>query len=478
MPLPRNSRAGFFCELDNSVQLHNLRVILILTMTSEGTMFELSEDDLRGMFRLANFEVPTGEMVFFGLRGASPVTQQGVFSERHTLVEKGTDFRHQRCSIGQWIPGEGFSLHAGSTVPNISGVTKYVSNNGNGANMLAPCYLTDLPGTSDHRYQKGDHGLQSQLGPHRAFRNANKLPILRTGDDTDYEGDDRLVYEAAYDNLHCSRHMNHTAPGYSSLGCQVIAGVAGRRSSNPGGEKGPWKAFIGAAYTLSQTRFRYALFNEGEASRTAALGVEGRAPSIRFGSIGELAQHVQEALIDAGHDIGSAGADGVIGFQTLRAIRDVQLEAFGPAGVDLVVGPATAAEIRMSWPALGDPAPVSTDGIGGLGFLDFDPDDEDDTALTATPHFNPLIQRETSPKGKPRWVFNDPEDGTRRYVGAEARIKGAKFKGLARTKGFNTEKAPLYAYKTWEKDFGRWAAFIEPTACGGKQKVIFLHQQL
>ncbi|UWQ74404.1 peptidoglycan-binding protein [Leisingera sp. M658] len=433
-------------------------------------MFELTEDHIRGMFHLANFEVPTDEMVFFGLRGCSPVAQQGVMSNRHTMVEKGTDFRHQRCTIGQWIPGEGFAVFAGSTVPNISGIAKYMSNNGNGVNMLAPCYLTDLPDSSDHRYQKGDHGLKSALGPHRAFRNANKLPVWRTGDDTDYEGNDRLVYETAYDNLHCSRYMDHTAPGYSSLGCQVVAGIAGRRSSNPGGEKGPWKAFVDAAYALPQQQFRYALFNEGEASRTVALGTNGRSPSIRFGSTGELAKQVQQGLIEAGHFIGSVGADGVIGFQTLNAIRDVQLEAFGPTGVDLVVGPATAAEIGLSWPGAGGVTTVPTDSRGGLGALSFDPDDEeDDGGAAQTAEFDPPIRKETRPNGKLRWVFNDPEDGTRRYIGTEARISGSKFKGLARVRGFTSEKAPIYGYKVWANEFDHWAAFIEPTAMGESQ---------
>jgi len=442
-------------------------------------MFELTEAHLRGMFQLANFEFPTDEMLFFGLRGCSPVATQGVFGASHSLIEKGTDFRHQRCTIGQWHPEQGFAVYAGSTVPRLTGVAARVGNNGNGVNMMATCYLTDLPGTSDHRYQKGDHGLSPPSRAHRAFRNPNNLPIWRTGDDTDYEGDDRLVYEQAFDNLHCSRHMDHLIPGYSSLGCQVVAGSPGGSTSNPGGEKGPWKDFIGAAYALEQRRFRYALFNEGEALRTAALGVEGRTQSIRFGSTGDLARYVQEGLERAGHDIGAAGADGVIGFRTLLAIRDVQLAAFGPSGVDLVVGPATAAEIGLSWPGTSgtDPlvAPVAPGGPvqpddpeapDDLGPVDFDPDEGTGDDETEIDGFEVPIHREVRDNGKFRWVFTDPVDGTRRYVGGESQMKGSRFKGLSRGIGFRTENAPVYSHSQWKSAFGHWAALIEPTGLG------------
>ncbi|MDW3221403.1 MAG: hypothetical protein R8G34_00710 [Paracoccaceae bacterium] len=432
--------------------------------------FTFTEKHIRRMFELANFEVPEDEMVFFGLRGSSPVTNEGVFDDSHVLIELGTDWTHQRCTIGQWLPGKSFAIHTASTVPNIVSVRKKINNNGYGVNMLAPCYLTDLPGTSDHRYTKGDHGLTSKLGPHRAFRNANKLPVWRTGDDDDYEGDDRLVYESAFDNLHCSRHMDSTTPGYSSFGCQVVAGAAGRRTSNPGGEKGSWKAFVNAAYALSQHSFRYALFNQGEALRTATLGVSKRSPTVRFGSTGDLVLHLQEALVDGGFNVGRSGPDGILGFKTLEAIRDIQLEAFGASGVDLVCGQATAAEIGIDWPAAvgKKPEPVHDLENGALGAIDLldegagpEIDDKDMEVFFVTP------TRETKPNGKVRWVFEDPVDKTRRYVGGEAKLQG--FRGLARIRGFDAEKAPVYDHKDWIEQFGAWAAVIEPTGLGESQ---------
>ncbi|WP_298854884.1 peptidoglycan-binding domain-containing protein [uncultured Ruegeria sp.] len=437
-------------------------------------MFAFTEDHLEAMFSLANFEIPTNEMIFFGLRGVSPVDPDGGFAASHMVQEKGVDFLHMRCTIGQWDAGNGIALYPGSTVPHLSGVTSRVANNGEGVNMLATCYLTDLPGSSDHRYAKGNHGISSPLGPHRAFRNAAKLPIWRTGDDSDYEGDDRLLYFQAFDNLHCGRRIDMNTPKFSSLGCQVVAGQPGGPVGNPGGEKGAWKSFIDVAYGLGQQRFRYALFNEGEATRTAALGVEARAPTVRFGSTGELAQHLQEGLEARGFDIGSTGADGIIGFQTLRAIRDVQLEAFGASEVDLVVGPMTAAAIGVPWPApesagssFGGGVGRSSDGLGSID--DIDPDDENDDgdAVAAAPSaaaFEVETRREPRDNGRFRWVFDDPTDGTRRYLGSEARFTG--FLGLARTRGFVAEAAPAYSHRDWQSEHGAWAALIEPTGEG------------
>lgn len=437
-------------------------------------MFTFTEEHLRAMFELAQFEIPQDEIVFFGLRGVSPVDANSGFAESHRVVEKGVDFLHMRCTIGQWRPGSGIALHPGSTVPHLSGVQSRVANNGDGVNMLATCYLTKLTGSSDHRYVKGDHGITSSLGPHRAFRNAAKLPIWRTGDDSDYEGDDRLLYQAAFDNLHCARRIDQNTPKFSSLGCQVVAGLPGGPTATPGGEKGAWKAFIEVAYGVSQLRFSYALFNEGEAMRTAVLGAESRAPTVRFGSTGELAMHVQKGLIAKGFDIGDAGADGIIGFQTLRAVRDVQLAAFGASEVDLVVGPMTADSIGIDWPVSGseadqdrgDGGPDATPDRGSIDMVEAEDDADIETRLppAAVPTFEVETHREQRGNGRFRWVFDDPGDGTRRLLGSEANFGG--FAGMARLRGFNAEKAPTYSHADWLDAHGAWAALIEPTGEG------------
>ena len=424
--------------------------------------YALTEQHLEEMFSLANFDILEDEMIFFGLRGSQPLGDASAMLSSHLVEDKGTDFQHMRCTIGQWCPGQGFALFPGSTVPNIRGVTKGIGHGGTGVNMLASCYLTDLPGTSDHRYRKGNHGVSSSLGPHRAFRNEAKQPLWRTGDDTDFEGDDRLLYQQAFDNIHCARHMDPALAGFSSLGCQVVAGVAGGPMEHPGGEKGPWRTFVERAYGLNQGSFRYALFNEGEAQRTVELGSGSRSPTVRFGSTGELAERLQRRLIELGHDIGDAGADGAIGFLTLAAIRDIQLAAFGKSGVDLVVGPTTAAEIDLDWPGRGPS--VSGGGVGGIGGIDIVGDAGEAEGAIADEVFVVTPVKALSSSGKPKWVFDDPVDGTRRYIGGEARLQG--FKGLARTFGFDSEAAPRYNHSDWEATHGAWAALIEPTGEG------------
>ena len=436
-------------------------------------VYELTEAHLASMFALANFDVPDNEMIFFGLRGTQPLDQSGKMAMAHKVVDKDVDFSHMRCSLGQWLPGQGFALFPASTVPNGNSVAKKVANNGNGVNMMATCYLTShSPTATGHRYKKGDHGLTSSLGPHRAFRNESRLPLWRTGDDTDFEGDDRFLFEQAFDNLHCSHHMDPSVPGYSSFGCQVVAGRRGGPTSAPGGEKGPWKVFVDRAYSIDQSFFRYALFNTGEAMRTVHLGADQRGQTIRFGSTGPLAVALQQALIAAGHNIGAAGADGQIGFQTIGAVRDIQFQAFGKSGVDLVVGAQTAAEIGMTWPG------SESSGLGESGHDDLHDlhtdlhgfhDDPvpvlpDPVAPIGGPAFSVTPRSELTSKGKTRWVFDDPTDGSKRYLGGEAELQG--FKGLARTFGFNDEKAPRYSHKNWIDTHGVWAGLIEPTGQG------------
>jgi hypothetical protein len=212
-------------------------------------------------------------------------------------------------------------------------------------NQLATCYLRNFK-RQDHRYVKGVHGLSSNLGPHRAFRNGSRLPVWRTADDVDFDGDDRVQFEEAFDNLHCSRQSMVSAPRFSSNGCQVVAGVAGRPTSNPGGEQGPWKKFVDRAYGSRQQRFRYALFEQGEAQRMT-IDPDGRSASVRFGSTGALATKVQEGLRGQGFDIGPAGPDGEFGILSTLALRAFQLREFGADGADLIAGRQTIERLGL-----------------------------------------------------------------------------------------------------------------------------------
>lgn len=362
--------------------------------------YTLSVENLQDMFRLANFAAPSNQIVFVGLRGTSPVDTAGTdFTARHDMNDLGTDYMHMRCTLIQWDTANGeFAVFPASTVPNKNAVQHAAVNGGRGVNQLATCFLTKTDSV-DRRYYKGDHGLSSPFGPHRAFRNDNRLPVWRTGDDTDYDGDDDLQFTAVFDNMHCARQPNPALPGFSSNGCQVVAGVPGGSiSSGSHGEQGPWKKFIEKCYGIDQARYSYALFEFGEAQRTVSIGAANRSPTVRYGSKGDLVSTLQKGLVRAGYDLGPAGVDGDFGFATLAALRDFQRRTFGAQGVDLIAGTMTASKLGISWPTApgssgsdgSEPRPPAAHEDGGTynekyrvtfnslyrgGFYSADPDD-------------------------------------------------------------------------------------------------------
>ena len=184
---------------------------------------------------------------------------------------------------------------------------------------------------------------------------SSRLPVWRTGDDTDYEGDDRLEYEIVYDNLHCARQTNETASRYSSRGCVVVAGKPGDSGADRiTSEIGPWKRFLQNAYGLSQRRFTLAIFEENEALRTTEVGIGGRSPTVRFGSRGILVERLQSGLVAKGYDIGSGQADGLFGGGTAQGLRQFQFAIFGKDGTDIIAGPGTAEALGIEWPANGN----------------------------------------------------------------------------------------------------------------------------
>lgn len=143
----------------------------------------------------------------------------------------------------------------------------------------------------------------------------------------------------------------------------------------------------------------------------------------------------------------------MLGFQTLSAIRDVQLASFGPTGVDLVAGPETAAELGINWPSAGQakvksiPPPHIMPPVAAEARLA--------TAFAAT------IERDEK-KGKVSYHFLDGK--VRVSLGSEVAYRG--FVGLRRLRGFNTEAEPGYDHVDWLDTYGVWAAFVEPTGEG------------
>jgi peptidoglycan hydrolase-like protein with peptidoglycan-binding domain len=318
--------------------------------------FEFAEEHLALMFSLANLDVPSGEMIFFGLRGCSPVDDSGTgFARSQKLEHLRVDFTHMNCTIGQWVPGTGIAVFPASTVPHINAVRSHIAAGGRGVNQLALGYYRD-----GNRYYKGEHKISNPSTRHRAFRNDSALPVWRTGDDADYEGDDFLGYEVVFDNMHCAWQLNVAASMYSSNGCQVIAGMPRVEARGWDIEKGPWKRFIAHAYDVPQSRFCYGLFAGHEAVKAATVSPEQRAQTVRFGSRGPLVKSVQEALMAQGYDIGAAGADGDCGFSTINAVKRFQLAKLGAQNADLIVGPATAEALGLDWSGASGASPVAS----------------------------------------------------------------------------------------------------------------------
>ncbi len=303
--------------------------------------FDFTETHLSTLFARSGLALARDKVTLFGLRGVTAAN--GLGGDRagfHRLDPVPVDYLHPRCAIGFLDPGKGYAVFPGSTVPHGSSVRSRIDNNGEGVNQL--CFGL-------HRgYAKGMHKASSPITGHRALRMDSRLPIMRTGDDSDFDADDRLEYETPYDNLHCGWTATAQTPSYSSLGCQVIVGF-------PRPETGPWKRFVTAIYAMSQSRFDYGLFGASETSFTAAAAGASIPYALRYGSTdaasGGLVTRLQQALLDAG--CMAAAPDGDFGFKTLLGVLAFQRRVFGKSGTDGVAGEQTGEALGIDpWPTL------------------------------------------------------------------------------------------------------------------------------
>lgn len=304
-------------------------------------MFTISDAGLTRLFEANRFTVPDNEMVFFGLRGCLPLELDVVeFAIGHDVAVEAVDYLHPRCSIGQWLPGEGLWLYPGSTVPHRRYIAKALENNGNGTNRL----MTGLY----HDYRKGRHLAGKPTG-HEAFRQDGKLPIRRSADDLDYDQEDRVEFNAPFDNLHAAWSMGTNKDFFASAGCQVVLGFprCERRGDSP--DSGAWKSFKENAYALAQTRFDYLLLDGRDARSLASGNGAARPIKLRYGSGGDEVTLVQQALEAAGFPVGVI--DGAFGSRTLFAILAFQTARFGADADDGIVGSLTGAELGIDpWP--------------------------------------------------------------------------------------------------------------------------------
>lgn len=310
------------------------------------TGFAITHELLTRLTRRTCAEVTGDAMVFFGLRGALPLELGGTaFAASHPVRLADVDHQRMRCTLGQWKPADRtLALFPGSTVPARSAVQLAKAAGGAGANMLM---------LGRYRYQKGVHRANSPNG-HRAFRQAMFFPVWRTRDDLDFDLEDTIdlggsATSFVFDNLHCAFADNVDRPGYSSNGCQVVAGAPRSARRNNAPETGPWATFVRNAYdgAPGQAQFGYHLFGGSEAA-AMATNVTGTCPrSIRFGSAGEWVERAQRALQTRGFDF--LAADGQFGRDMLRAVIAFQRNEFGVNSADGVVGPNTAGALGLSW---------------------------------------------------------------------------------------------------------------------------------
>lgn len=306
-------------------------------------MFELTEKVLLDLCKLNYFNPPTGEMVFFGLRGCLPFdTDNNSFAASHTMELASPDHISPRCTLGQWLPGGGIAVFVGSTVPHQKNVARAKTKGGSGTNRLMTGYYRD--------YRKGKHKATSPTG-HSAFRQANKLPVRRSAHDLDYDNDDRVEYAMAFDNLHAAWCPGVDHPSFASAGCQVVVGYPAceRRGNKP--ETGAWAAFRQSAYARAQDSFDYILLNGREANKLALSPASAsHLPRARYGSKGPVVEQIQNALNAQGFSVGRA--DGDFGWRTLSSLLEFQEATFGTDADDGVVGPQTAASLGLSWTAV------------------------------------------------------------------------------------------------------------------------------
>jgi hypothetical protein len=303
--------------------------------------FVFKESHLRRLFELNFFPVPTDGMVFFGLRGCLSIDADNCeFDTEHNLEVASVDYTRPRCVLGQWKPKDKvIAIFPGSTVPHRTYIKKALLANGVGANQMVTGYFDD--------YRKGTHKPGKQTA-HEAFRQTKARPIRRSGDDYDYENDDRVEFANPFDNFHAAWCKSVTSDIYHSAGCQVVVGTPKCSLANHKKDVGAWAVFKKNAYDISaQMSFPYALFTGVDAQKVALNDGKKLTVRLRYGSKDALVKKIQAALQE--DDFYEGILDDDFGDRTLRAVMDYQTARFGPLQDDGIVGPTTASALGVKW---------------------------------------------------------------------------------------------------------------------------------
>lgn len=290
-------------------------------------MFTFSATHLRRLCALNAFPIPDDTLIFFGLRGCLPAdTGNQSFASEHSLLPTTLNYQNPRCTIGQWRPAtDEIAVFPGSTIPSENHLLKTDPNE---FNQL-------IPGAYDG-WKKGWHNSGQPSG-HQAFRIDGRLPVLRTFDNRNFDGSDRIfTNKAPNDNIHAA-FCSTTAQKYDSAGCQVVVGrpaIQGVRLS----DTGPWKVFRQNGYETDQENFAYLLFRAPQALSVAQSDGSLLSVVLRYGSKGELVEQLQQKLNEQGSQLST---DGDFGFNTLDAVIAFQTTHFGAVAADGVVGKFT-----------------------------------------------------------------------------------------------------------------------------------------
>ncbi len=317
--------------------------------------FQLTHDLMMAICARNFFPIPEDQMVFFGLRGCLPVDPEDQsFAKARTLQTVEINYINPRCTLGQWIPArEVLAVYPGSTCPNQDCVKSAKGKGGEGANQLLTGYYT---------FVKGMHHAGKGSG-HKAFRQEENRVVLRNVDDMDFDFQDTADLGMQSDNLHCGFSAG-ISRGYSSAGCQVVAGFPNRNDSQTT-ESGPWATFRQAAYALDQNSFRYVLLHGVEVEAMAEHPELVRPALARFGSHGEEVRLAQNKL----HELGLINfvPDADCGARTQLAIIKFQVQRLGAQNADGILGANTAAQMGLDWPSIGTVETVAAPVAAGSG---------------------------------------------------------------------------------------------------------------
>jgi hypothetical protein len=257
----------------------------------------ISHSSLEKLFAGLSVRPPEGKdgMVLFALRGCLPMNAPDGWRASIKARIVSIDHVHMRCTLGIWDRRNRRVFAApGSTVPHKDNVLKAAARKGKvrgrGANQLEPGFYTDLT--------KGEH-LQGKRNGHQALRQTAYRFYRRSATGVPYPASSRLFYGNPYDNLHCGWNPDGKAPGFSSAGCLVVAGLPYcHRHETPQANQGPWKTFHGLLYGSEQETFPLLLVGAREAADVLEGDASGK--TLLFGSEGEVVAALQKRLAARG----------------------------------------------------------------------------------------------------------------------------------------------------------------------------------